>query len=265
MTAMIRRPTLTEAWVETMEHLVERPNGKDHHVVVAFAEEDDSPVRDEIDAVLAACGGEGGPWSTGTTANTIFPAGLYHRDLDGDAAPRLYESHDLAMKGQSRLKGRHIKNSYFDRMVAYPSGDGPFNQLQFQIERLATQIAKKGGTLSSAYEIGVSCPQGDVRIQAPGIDRDLYSFPCLSHVSLTFVENAVNLTATYRNQLILQRGYGNFMGLARLAGFVANEVGAAAGEVMIVATHADAGFDGMNKGTVRGLVESAREVVGRPS
>lgn len=264
MTAMIERDTLTQAWVATMEHLVGFQNGKDHHVVISFSRPDDSAVRREIDAVLA----EGvdplrGPWSTGTTANTIFPSGLYHPRLGDEAAPRLYESHSLAMTAQRRMKRRDLKNSYFDRMVAYPTKEGPFNQLDYFVGRLAKQIAKeKGGPLSSAYEIGVSDPETDVRIQVPGEDRGVMSFPCLSHVSLTYSGGAVNLAATYRNQMMVERGYGNFLGLARLASFVAGEVGADAGEILVVATHADAGFESLGKRRVKELLERSRVALG---
>lgn len=267
MTAMIEGDTLAQAWVATMEHLVACRKGKDHHVVVAFSRLDDSAVRREIDAVLTV-GADPlrGPWSTGTTANTIFPSGLYHPRLGDEAAPRLYESHALAMKAQRRMKRRDLQNSYFDRMAAYPTKEGPFNQLDYFIGRLAKQIAKeKGGPLSSAYEIGVSDPETDVRVQVPGEDRGIMSFPCLSHVSLTYSEGAVNLAATYRNQMMVERGYGNFLGLARLASFVAHEVGADAGEVMVVATHADAGFESLGKRRVQGLLERSQAALeGQP-
>ncbi|MGH3868354.1 MAG: hypothetical protein ACRDQ4_19985 [Pseudonocardiaceae bacterium] len=65
------------------------------------------------------------------------------------------------------------------------------------------------------------------------------SFPCLSHISLTLDEGQLHLHATYRNQSFITRALGNYLGLTRLLGFLANEVGTEVGEVHCTATHAD--------------------------
>jgi hypothetical protein len=49
----------------------------------------------------------------------------------------------------------------------------------------------------------------------------------------------VILTAMYRNHYYVQRLLGNLIGLGNLISFVAKEVGAAAGALTIVSTHAE--------------------------
>ena len=110
------------------------------------------------------------------------------------------------------------------------NSDGSFNQLAFFIDRLRKQSKK--GHLSSAYELGVSHPiDGELRVQAPWIDKRTMWFPCLSHISLTLDEGVVNMTATYRNQTFVSRAYGNYVGLSRLLRFIAKESGTEAGEL----------------------------------
>ena len=42
----------------------------------------------------------------------------------------------------------------------------------------------------------------------------------------------------YRNQYLIERGYGNYLGLAQLQCYVARSVGLDPGELMILASHA---------------------------
>lgn len=84
------------------------------------------------------------------------------------------------------------------------------------------------------------------------------SFPCLSHVSFTLDGDTINLAALYRNQYFVTRAYGNYVGLARIGHFIAQEVGLKLGEVLCVATHADAQFDDLGKGRVEQLARGLR-------
>jgi hypothetical protein len=71
----------------------------------------------------------------------------------------------------------------------------------------------------------------------------MFWFPCLSHISLTLVRGQLNMTAVYRNQAFITRAYGNYLGLARLLDFLATETDTRAGEIEVVASHADADLD----------------------
>ena len=50
-------------------------------------------------------------------------------------------------------------------------------------------------------------------------------FPCLQQVSFTFEEGALHLNAFYATQQIARKGYGNYLGLARLGAFAAGQMG----------------------------------------
>lgn len=276
MADLIQRDKLSEAWLAAVELLLDR-GGKAVNLNVAFAAAtgDGTPVQDEIDAFLEERdlrSEDNEVWSVGTVANTIFPDALYHPHLAGTAAARLYENYALSMRMHRRRK--RDKETYFNRLVAYPfapatdedldqrlNADGTWNQLDFYVRRLRKQ--RETLHLSSSYELGVSHPiDADLRIQAPFKDKRMTSFPCLSHISLTLVDDHVHMNATYRNQTFVTRAFGNYVGLARLLRFIAIETGAQPGEVQVVATHGDAELSTLNKGAVRELVERCRAASG---
>jgi hypothetical protein len=62
--------------------------------------------------------------------------------------------------------------------------------------------------------------------------------PCLSHLSFKYSAGAVHLTALYRSHEYRYKTLGNLLGLARLQGCVAQEVGAAIGTLVVHSTYA---------------------------
>jgi len=260
MAHLVAKTNLLEGWLVAAE-LLEQLGGKAVHLNVAFtaSELDVEPVERALDEFVADRS-----WPVQTVANTIFPKGLYHPRLGDQAAVRLYENYELSMCLHRRRKGD--KETYFNRMLAYPTKHGSFNQLEYVIDRLRGQL-DRNNPLSSAYEIGLSHHTDvEIRIQQPETDRNIMSFPCLSHISLTWDDGRLHLHATYRNQSFITRALGNYLGLARLLGFLANEVGTNVGEIHCTATHADlelGAFGG--KRAVRGLLAACRDTIGEKS
>ncbi len=243
MSHAIPSSSLSEAWLQASRYLLDQPGGKAVNLSVTFlcGLAEISGVRSALDTYHDTHRGRNGrPYSVDTVANTLFPMGLYAPHLGpGAAAEHLWKNHELAMKMQVRLKATD-RDNYFNRLACYPASEGPINQLDKVISRLKGQLGQ-AGPLSSAYELGLTNPDtdGDLRLQSPAHDRRIYGFPCLSHISLTFVRPKLHLTALYRNQVFIERAYGNYLGLARLATFIATEIGAEVGEIACVATHAD--------------------------
>lgn len=250
----------TEVWLDAVRYLHEETSGKTVNLNVAFDAVGDNSqeVINALDATITSrCDGDD-PYIVETVANTIFPQGFYQPQAGEGARAHLYEMNDLTMPFTRKRKSNGEKDTYFNRLVNYPGLDGkPVNQLENTIDRINGQRAITS-TKSSAYEIGVSVPaDGDLRVFAPGKDAGFMSFPCLSHLSLTLVDDRVHLSALYRNQHFMSRALGNFIGLARLVAFVANETGAGIGEVQCTASHADLYGDGdFRKGDVNSLFET---------
>ncbi len=259
----ISQDNLSLAWRDALNLLVDH-GGKAVHLAVAIqrpADAEDESVRAILDAFIDERRSAGAKlWPISTVANTSFPAAFYRPGVD-NARQRLYELHAKAQRMQQRMRG---PENYFNRLVAYPvPGSEPFNQLEYVVDRLINQRKPRkggrGGALSSAYEVGFTTDGGDLRIQAPGQDRNTMGFPCMSHISFTLEHDVLNLAALYRNQHFVARAYGNYVGLARIGGFIAQEVGVELGEVLCLATHADAQLQDFGKARVERLAAAARD------
>jgi len=270
MASMVRAENLSSAWIEAMRELI-RLGGKEVNlaVVISAPTHEDRNVRRVLDAFTPSKRTKIQPVST--VANTIFPAPYYHHGPGIVARQRLYALY----RGAYTVVQRHPSRpwgTYFHRLVAYPADNGmTVNQLEETILRLTAQLARPN-PLSSAYELGVTFPEGhagcaeaaqdigeDLRIYRPGKDRRLRGGPCLSHVSLKLVERKLHMTALYRNQYFISRAYGNYVGLGRLLDFLCRETNCTPGELLCIATHADAELD-LGICAIRQLVQDCLDV-----
>ena len=163
-------------------------------------------IRGELDRVLAARRKQ----TVETVANTIFPDSLWN-----PGRPR-QEFFDRYMTIYPRLRRKWRANSrgtYFERMIANGRKDAP-NQLEFGLSAFGA------GMRRSVLQVGVFDPRKD---HSAAIRS---GFPCLQHLS--FVpdkEGNLSVNAFYASQFMVERGYGNYLGICRLGRFVAHELG----------------------------------------
>lgn len=258
-------PSLSFGWLRAVDQLLDTPKGKDVNIAVGFSTIDEDPgARAVLDSFLRRMGAAKPAkklLSVETVASTLFPESWYVPERAAEPRAHLYSLRERAARVHRRISGPREFETYFDRLVAYPAADGGrVNQLEAQVLRLQRELGHQAPK-SSAYEVGVSEP-GALRIQRPGSDRLMMGFPCLSHISLTLHANAIHLTALYRNQGFLRKAYGNYVGLARLARFLAREVGVGVGEILCIASHADVELDVTGKRGLERLVSECWAAVG---
>jgi hypothetical protein len=273
MAHLIEAQTLSAAWVDALQATLNSAGKAVNLAVTWRGTDEDTQIRQAVDQFLEgrrkdalACDGKRHAWtvwSVETVANTIFPVDLY-LPQQGDEAISIFS--ELYMEGREFARSVSPEGEYCERLVAWPGPDGPVNQLEVlaaKLRRVRDQHKGGRGALSSDYELAVADPSDsfDLRIQAPGLNGSPYGFPCLSHISVTIHGGELHLTAMYRNQHLVRKGYGNYLGLSRLGSALANEAGLPLGEVMVIATHADA-----EVGSSRGFgVTALRELVARSS
>lgn len=252
------------AWLDAIKYLRSQKGGKAVNLfVVAETVDEHLGVRSRLDEFLHSARESSARKSkedvlpVQSVANTIFPGSLYRA---AGSPSELFAMHDSAKTIRARLRD---KEEYFDRLVAWPSAKGPVNQLEDVIKRLSGLTH-----MSSAFELAVAFPGEDanadessldLRIYAPGHDRKIMGFPCLSHISLTIHDSRLHLTALYRNQHFIRKAYGNYLGLAGLLTFLAEQVGLGVGELAIIATHADLELARFSKKAVGNLIERCQE------
>ena len=228
---LIDKPNLSLAWGETFLAIRSTPGRRLAPLTVSFEGfanheiEEDLPIRRALDAALA----DAGMQTVQTVANTIFPGALWRRARgDRRAFYTVYRNNLPAYVAMEPHKNRG--GLYFGRLIAYdldhktgerlpyiPADRAPEdgNQLEFII-----QCCKKGMRVS-AFQMSVFDPARDhTRAARVG-------FPCLQHVAFvpSFSNGTVALNAFYATQQLFSKGYGNYLGLARLGVFVAEQVG----------------------------------------
>jgi hypothetical protein len=143
--------------------------------------------------------------------------------------------------------------TYFGRLVDYPSPGGSCNQLASLVRKLKVELAL-AGPKSARYELNIAQP-GDysdsmdgaactptesqacqaASIYAAGQDNSPRGFPCLSFCSFQLDDGALHMVAHYRHQHLIERGYGNYLGLGHLLSYVSDAVEAEVGALTIVA------------------------------
>jgi hypothetical protein len=169
--------------------------------------EENHGIRSALDALLA----NEGKQSVDTVANTIFPVSMWNPEK---ARQRLFDRYTSVL---SRIRGASHKNThgtYFGRMIT-GGPKGYENQLDFAI---ATYLSRTS-VRRSILQIGVFDPSRDHSASAQR------GFPCMQHVTFAPVDGGLCVNAFYATQYLVERAYGNYVGLCRLGRFAAHELG----------------------------------------
>lgn len=239
---------LSQAWLETTKDVLEQ-GGKAFHTLTRIENPlaEDASIRDGYDALLRDLRMQ----SAEAVAHTIFPSGpAAESDSPEALVARYVDSYPTL-----RRFGPNKKGTYFGRIVAYPSPTGDLDQLTPLIRKLAHEL-ETPGPMSARYEVGIEAAHdrqddvvadGGVHEAGPGSaevavpifvphkDTGRRAFPCLSLLSFQLDAGHVHLLAQYRYEYLVEKGYGNYLGLARLLAYVAEAVDLAPGQLTVTA------------------------------
>lgn len=239
---------ISTAWLTACKAMGGSPHVV-YHTVVRIQDplHEDPAIRAAVEQILVAHDLQ----PVSTVASTIFPVAIAQTSRDHLELSRRYVAMLPTLKRLSPTK--NDRGTYFGRLVAFPGTTGPVNQLDTIITRLRREVAKKDsqtGPLTAAYEAGFTDPVPETAdlepyitaaapVQVPGCDTRFPGFPCLSHVSFQVDrESALHAMAHYRSQLMVERAYGNYVGLGLLLGYIAEQAGLRAGELTVTAGYA---------------------------
>lgn len=184
--------------------------------------------------------------SVETVRNTIFPYDWANDIPDPEMLSIDYLDHYADLKGLENPRG-----TYFGRMIAYPRDDGETgNQLLGTIEKLQG-IAAGADRYKCRYEINIHNESRD-----SGVRR---GFPCMSHLAFQLDGQRLHCFATYRNHDLIEKSYGNWLGLAQLQQYVATTAELEAGELSILAGHAFMELSSKHRAQLAQRLEEAAE------
>ena len=205
--------------------------------------EETSPIRDALDELLE---GDGKGLSCNTVANTIFPS-IWNPDSDRQ---ELYDRYRRILP-ILRKDRRNRYGLYFQRLISYGAGsdgNGGVNQLEHII-----QTWHKGNHRRTALQAGLFDPLKD------HTDQPVRGFPCLQQVSFARCsDEGLSITGYYATQYVVERAYGNYLGLCRLGRFMAHEMGLRFQQMTCVATPV---VLYRTKKSVKGLAERIRQAL----
>ena len=228
---LIDRSTLSLAWAEAFSTIRSTSGHRLMPLTLSFEGfsggdvVENSAIRAALDDALSASEMQ----KIQTVANTIFPQALW-RTAKGDRQALYANYRENLPEYVAMEPNKNRRGLYFGRLIAYdidpkdgerlahvPEGAIPENgnQLEFIIQRC------KKGVRVSAFQASVFDPARDQTAAAQ------LGFPCLQHITFVpdFAGGTLALNAFYATQQLFEKGYGNYLGLARLGLFVAGQVG----------------------------------------
>jgi hypothetical protein len=253
MTAWVGGADVSSAWLAAVDYLLALPGNECSNLGVTIgdptAERPD--IRTELDAFVAEARRRGKNLTpVDTVAGTIFQDSFYRPGTE-DAEERLYRfEHRIRKVVRSDPRNRH--GTYFERLVGYPAPGEDFNQLRHVLKRLRS-TARQGKRNENRFELALFHP---IKDPYP------FGFPCLSHISITLRDGALDATALYRNQFFVERAYGNYLGIGQMLRFLALESGFGVGELLCVASHATLEAAKYGRPRMTGLIERCKAIVG---
>lgn len=229
----IEAPDLSNAWLRALNALVDGGSPyKDVHVILRITDPtlQVPAIRQAAQSLIDRINGEDDKIpDIDTTRNTIFPAAFARRTAGAVELGAYYRDRypELMTYNNNRY------GTYFGRMVSYPTlRDGYVDQIADTVQKIRHEVAANTNK-SSRYEISIYSPAED--------RRRLMSFPCLAHLSVHLHKSRVHMQAVYRNESLVPRAYGNYLGLAELQRYIAEETGTATGELLMTLGHVEVG------------------------
>lgn len=238
---------LSHAWARAVWHIAKTPGISDLSPLLVsidgFDQEcraiEDTEIRDGLDKFLS----EHDKWSVEIVAFTIFPE-RYLRISGGDRK----SFYEICFDALPHLKARNphlnARGMYFERLMKFGRGRVNENQLEFILEEYLA-----GRRRTSKFQVCIFDPERDQSRQP------YQTFPCLQTVTFVPTDDGLVVNAVYAMQYPVQRGYGNFLGLAQLSSFMAHEMGLPMARLNVIAGVEKLDFSKLELASLMQLIE----------
>lgn len=212
---MVSETNLSHAWSRVLWHVAKTPGPSIKPLLVSIVGFDSDGYPEEDDTIRAALDSflvKEKEWSVEIVAFTIFPQ-RYYAVSGGDRQEFYKICEDALPHLKATNPTLNSRGFYFERLMKFGRGAHNDNQLEFILSEY-----EAGRKRTSALQASIFDPERDQTHQP------YQSFPCLQTVSFVPTDNGLVVNAFYAMQYLIQRGYGNFLGLAHLGAFMAREM-----------------------------------------
>lgn len=212
---VISESNLSHAWGRALWHVAKKPGFEIKPLVVSVGgfgphgeATEDTYIRTALDKFLAA----NDKWSVDIVAFTIFPQ-RYLQVSGGDRNAFYQICFDALPHLKAKNPQLNARGFYFERLMQFGRGAINENQLEFILNEYL-----EGRKRTSKFQASLFDPGRDQSRQP------YQTFPCLQSVSFVPTNDGLVVNAFYAMQYLVERGYGNFLGLAQLGAFMAHEM-----------------------------------------
>lgn len=175
---------------------------------VSEFEQEDDELRKSLDTLLRSKG----KCIVEDVAYTIFPDRLWQM-AQGDRA-KLFSFYKMAFPAYQAMNRANRRGLYFERMMMYGRGPCDGNQLEYML----SQYDARTGIRDTMLQVTTFDPARDHTPSAR------LGFPCLQHVTFVPTKDGLVLNAFYATQQVLDKAFGNYLGLQQLGEFMAHEM-----------------------------------------
>jgi hypothetical protein len=208
--------SVSHAWAKAVIHILDHAGPEVSPLILSvtgFSPDGTIPevesLRTELDKLLEARRLR----SIEDVAFTIFPQRLW-KLAQGDREKLFRYYNDAFPRYQAMNPRDNRRGLYFERMTSYGRGPCEGNQ----IEWILSQYKARRGVRRSMFQASVFDPERDHVADAQ------LQFPCLQHVSFEPTSEGLVINAFYATQQLFVKAYGNYLGLAQLGAFMAQEM-----------------------------------------
>ena len=214
---LIEDKNLSHAWARTIARIQSTPGKNIAPLILSVDGFDDAgePIEDPqtragLDAILA----EHEEQAISRVAFTIFPKQVW-KTAGGDR--KVFFEHYRQAFPQYQAMNRKLngRGLYFERLMMFGEGPMEGNQLEYIID----QYNGRTGVRDSMLQASIFDPKRDHTSSAQ------LGFPCLQHVSFVPTRDGLVTNAFYATQQLFEKAYGNYLGIAQLGSFVAQQIG----------------------------------------
>lgn len=213
--SFIESDNLSDAWARLLLQIIEAPGKEIAPLVLSLTGFDkdglvaeDKSFRTALEKTLKAKE----LLSVDDVAFTIFPRPLW-RMAKGDRR-RLFELYASAFpRYQAMNRTLNGRGLYFERLTMFDQG-----KRSNQLEWILSEYESRKGVRRSMLQAAIFDPRRD------HIKSAQLGFPCLQHVSFEPTSVGLVTNAFYATQQVLDKAYGNYLGLCELGAFMADQM-----------------------------------------
>ena len=248
---------LSRAWARLLLHVLDGAGTEVAPLVLSLSGFDqsgraieDTAVRGALNELLISKG----CIEVENVAFTIFPQRVW--EMSRGDRNRLFALYRATFPRWQAINRRaNGRGLYFERMVMYGRGPRDGNQLEWILSQFDSRTRLRRSTLQATTFDPGRDHVADARL----------GFPCLQQVSFDPTPAGLVTNAFYATQQIFDKAYGNYLGLAQLGAFMAQQMGMPPARLNVMIGIAK--FEGINKNDadLAPLVAAARALVSLPT